>query len=69
MLQTADRLAPQASSSEELYLLAVIRSNVFAFRIDTTRACNTLKTVLPKLDETYRGKAQERMTDVYSCAP
>ena len=68
VLANIDRLASRAKNSEELYLVAIIRSNVFAKLIDTTKACKTLKDVLPKLEPKDTAGVNNRI-ELYSCLP
>jgi eukaryotic-like serine/threonine-protein kinase len=68
ILASVDRLATRAKSSEELYLVAVLRSNAFASLIDTTRACKTLKDVFPKLEPKDTAGVNNKI-ELYSCPP
>lgn len=69
VLQKLAPLVSQARSSEELYLVAVIRSNASASQGDTTKACGFLKDALkiPGLSTTNRESGESRVNDVLSC--
>lgn len=66
---TVARLERLASSGEELSLVAVVRSNMYAAKNDTTKACQVLKAVLenPKLTSADRESPENRFNNVYSC--
>jgi len=68
ILTDVDRLASRAKNSEELYLVAIIRSNASATLIDTTRACKTLKEVLHKLEPKDTAGVNNKI-ELYSCPP
>ncbi|MGH9885936.1 MAG: hypothetical protein ACREBE_10430, partial [bacterium] len=68
VLQKVGKLEPQASGSEASYLVAAIRSNVYAYRNDTTTACKVLKEAIPKLNADDKDRVGERQT-VLSCQP
>jgi hypothetical protein len=69
MLAMLAPLERQASGSNELYLVAAIRSRVSAFKGNTQEACSLLKKALePKdLDTTLRESGQSRMENILNC--
>jgi serine/threonine-protein kinase len=69
VLTRLDKLDRQAANSEELYLAALVRSQVLAAKADTAAACQVLKKVRPKLGAKETSSADERINITLSCPP
>jgi len=67
VLTRLDKLERQAAGSEELYLAALVRSQVLAAKLDTVAACEVLKKVRPKLGPEDQNRADQRINITLSC--
>ncbi len=67
VLATVDALAPRAKSSEELFLVARLRSTVAAASGDTAKACAVLKAARDSLAPSEIARIDDRSKNVLSC--
>jgi serine/threonine-protein kinase len=67
VLNAVSSLAPQAKSSEELFLVTRLRASVAAAAGDTVQACGMLKAVRDSLAQAEKDKVNDRMKNVLSC--
>jgi len=67
VLARVARREPRAKSSEELYLAATLRANVFFTNGQTQRACEELQKVRGSLAPAQMKMVHDRMTNALSC--
>ena len=67
VLSMVNTLEPEATSSEGIYLVGKLRSNVLATRGDTAGACKELDAVIPKVAAEEKSMAESAKIALQSC--
>jgi serine/threonine-protein kinase len=67
VLNAVNGLAPQAKSSEELFLVTRLRASVSAAAGDTSRACAMLRSIRDSLAQAEKDKVDNRIKTVLFC--